>query len=875
MLYRFIDNQGSFRVKNPQNYNLYFPLTDKDGQLLSSISPNLAGDIKSDNARFLTPPASSVDLKTNLLCRRDFFIKLKSQHKTLRLSYPHNDTLEAGFLYHKLIKKSGFLQVEILNFIPFNLPAEVMWVRIKNRGKKITTITPTSFIPLYGRGEKNLRDHRHVSSLLNRVRLSKYGLDLRPTLIFDERGHRKNKTVYFFRGFEGKLKPPIGQFPTLDYFCGKGDLSRPEAITGNVMPAARNKPEFNGKEALGALRFKDKTLKQNEAVDYFLVMGIDTTAGKTIPKIFGRLNSPFKIKQSLKQTKAYWQKTLSRIDFDFKDHNFNNWLRWVKLQPVLRKLFGCSFLPHFDYGKGGRGWRDLWQDALALLFTEPAAAKKLILTSFAGVRVDGTNATIITKNGEFISDRNKIPRVWMDHGVWPYLTLRLYLNKTGDLNILNKNTGYFQDHLFKRAQETSSAFNFKDLRLRSQNGRVCTGSTLEHLLVQHLTSFFNVGKHNIIRLENADWNDGLDSAYAKGESVTFSFIYAHNLKDLSCFLKQLAKKQKTVLLAAELLLLLDTIGSPLNYADFRQKQKRLKHYLDKTADLSGKKLPVRIEALIRDLEKKSQHLSEWLQKKEWLKEGFFNGYYDCRGKRVEGEVNGKIRILLPSQVFALLSGVAQADQVKKIWDAINKRLWDKQCGGFRLNTDFRPLYLDLGRAFAFSYGDKENGAFFNHMTVLLAKALYACGLTKEAGSVLASVYQMAVSRRAEIYPVIPEYFDNQGKGLYLYLTGSASWYIYTLIEEVLGLKFVRGDLIIEPKLTAANFFKQAIEARCPVGNKDLIVSFIKQTEKSGVYKIKTAFLNNRRLPASNCQCRIKRELLRQATKPIRVKICLA
>ncbi|MEM7816438.1 MAG: cellobiose phosphorylase, partial [Candidatus Aenigmatarchaeota archaeon] len=100
MIYKFIDNKGTFIVKDPHKYNLYFPLTNKEGTLLSSISPNLGGDIKKDNDHFLTPPASILDLKNNLLCRRDFFIKVDK--KILRLSYPYKSILEIGFLYHKI-----------------------------------------------------------------------------------------------------------------------------------------------------------------------------------------------------------------------------------------------------------------------------------------------------------------------------------------------------------------------------------------------------------------------------------------------------------------------------------------------------------------------------------------------------------------------------------------------------------------------------------------------------------------------------------------------------------------------------------------------------------------------------------------------------
>ncbi|MFA5116543.1 MAG: cellobiose phosphorylase, partial [Candidatus Omnitrophota bacterium] len=185
-IYKFIGDNGIFIVEDPQKYNLYLPLTNKTGSLLSSISPNLAGDIKKDNEHFLTPPASIEDIRSNLLCRREFF--LKTREEILRLSYSYNDILEGGILFQKIIKRVDVLHIEILNFIPYDLDAEVMQVRVVNKGDAPAPITPTSFIPLYGRGESNLRDHRHVTSLLNRVELDKYGIYLKPTMAFSEKG---------------------------------------------------------------------------------------------------------------------------------------------------------------------------------------------------------------------------------------------------------------------------------------------------------------------------------------------------------------------------------------------------------------------------------------------------------------------------------------------------------------------------------------------------------------------------------------------------------------------------------------------------------------------------------------------------------------
>jgi cellobiose phosphorylase len=827
-IYRFLGDNGTFIVEDPQKYNLYLPLTNKTGSLLSSISPNLAGDIKKDNNHFLTPPASIEDIRSNLLCRREFFIK--TEKEVLRLSYSYNDIMEGGILFQKIIKRVDVLHIEILNFIPYDLDVEVMQVRVVNKGDTDFNITPTSFIPLYGRGESNLRDHRHVTSLLNRVELDKYGIYLKPTMAFDEKGHRPNQDIYFVLGYENNGRAPKGQFPTLDYFYGNGYVLNADAIEKNIEPVTKKLAEFDGKEACAAFRFAERLLKSGEEVTYGLVMGIADDKRK-IRQIFKKLNSPRKVRGNLEATKKYWQQRLSSLEFDFKDKDYNNWLLWVKLQPTLRQLFGCSFLPHFDYGKGGRGWRDLWQDALALLLTDPDKAKALILNSFKGVRIDGSNATIITKEGDFLADRNRINRVWMDHGVWPYLTTRLYVHRTGDVSLLLEEISYFRDSQLKRSRQLDEEFSGKDYLLRTRSNKVYKGTILEHLLIQNLVQFFNVGEHNIIRLENADWNDGLDMAAQKGESAAFSFMYAGNLDDICVILERLKKKTSVVKILKELAILMDRKNKPVNYNDYKAKQKSLEEYFEKTRRISGEKASVKIDDLIADLKSKSEHLFEHLRKREWLAQGFFSGYYDNQARRVEGKVNGKLRMMLQSQVFAIMSGGATPEQITKIWGSAKKYLQDKKLGGFRLNTDFGSLYLDFGRAFGFSYGDKENGAFFSHMSAMFANALYKRGFIKEGHEVIDSIYKMAIDPRAKIPPGIPEYFNSGGWGLYLYLTGSASWYIYTLLEEVLGVKFNFGKIILEPKLLPENFFDSEIVVKFKAHGKKAKVTFTRDGNK--------------------------------------------
>ena len=131
------------------------------------------------------------------------------------------------------------------------------------------------------------------------------------------------------------------------------------------------------------------------------------------------------------------------------------------------------------------------------------------------------------------------------------------------------------------------------------------------------------------------------------------------------------------------------------------------------------------------------------------------------------------------------------------------------------------------------------------MVVMLANALYSRGFISEGFEAFDSIYRMAVSDKGKIYPLIPEYFNNEEKGLYLYLTGSASWYIYTLLEEVLGIKFDFGNICLEPKLTQDNFLSKEIKVKFSLREKMVEVVFTREVSKK-VYRIKDVYLGDKK-----------------------------
>ena len=249
---------------------------------------------------------------------------------------------------------------------------------------------------------------------------------------------------------------------------------------------------------------------------------------------------------------------------------------------------------------------------------------------------------------------------------------------------------------------------------------------------------------------------------------------------------------------------------------------------------------------------------EHIRNNEWVTDangnGWFNGYYDNSGRQVEGEHENGVRMMLTGEVFSVMAGTATKEQTAEIIKSADCYLYDEACGGYRLNTDFGEVKTDLGRMFGFAYGEKENGAVFSHMAVMYANALYKRCFSKEGYKALHALYAQAMNfEKSRIYPGIPEYFGEGGRGLYHYLTGAASWYMLTVITEMFGVKGYFGNLMLAPKLVPEQFDK-AGKAKLTLffaGKKLQITYQKKEPLKADYSKISGIKLDGTVLPLSS------------------------
>ena len=290
------------------------------------------------------------------------------------------------------------------------------------------------------------------------------------------------------------------------------------------------------------------------------------------------------------------------------------------------------------------------------------------------------------------------------------------------------------------------------------------------------------------------------------------------------------------------------------YDDPASKRKLLIEYEESVAkNITGSMMIMDAEKLAAHLDQMSEWIKKHIRENEMVTDGegsrWFNGYYDNDAQRVEGIVNGSARMMLTSQVFTVMFGTADDDAVKDVIRACDKYLYAPALGGYRLNTDFHEVKMNMGRAFGFAFGEKENGAVFCHMAVMYAFALYSRGYAKEGFKVFNNLFSQSMSEDGRMYPGIPEYFNGQGRGMYPYLTGAASWAVLLVLTKMFGVSSANGKIKLEPALLASQFDSEGrASVRAYQKGKPFTLTYVNPGKlDAGSYSIVSITAGNKKL----------------------------
>lgn len=137
---------------------------------------------------------------------------------------------------------------------------------------------------------------------------------------------------------------------------------------------------------------------------------------------------------------------------------------------------------------------------------------------------------------------------------------------------------------------------------------------------------------------------------------------------------------------------------------------------------------------------------------------------------------------------------------------------------------------------------------------------------QEGYQVLDSIYRLSSNFAvSKMYPGVPEYINERGRGMYTYLTGSASWLLLTQLTEVYGVKGYYGDLLLEPKLIRTQFDAEgaaSVETLFAGRMLEVVYRNPRQIDY-GQYRIGAVKINGQQadLKMNGMGCLISRELL--------------
>ena len=327
-------------------------------------------------------------------------------------------------------------------------------------------------------------------------RLPRNGVIVRPTLSFDERGHQPNTVTYGCARRRGDGTPPDRFFPLVEDFIGEGGtLDWPQAW---LRPLKPNRASCqNGRHRTATSRsvrcaLPNVTLRPGQRQSYILILAVLQT-DRMPTNCSQRMVDAMDSREWLNRQAPTGRKKLATLSVRHRRSQTSiSWLKWVNVQPILRRLIGNSFLPYHDYGRGGRGWRDLWQDALALLLTEASRCPRDAVREFRGRAHGRQQCDHHRRKAGRIQGRPQQHPARVDGPRRVAAADRPALpGPTGDLDFL------LQSKITSRTTSPTGARHSIRRGSPEQGTQLKTGiadavyrgSILEHLLVQHLTAF--------------------------------------------------------------------------------------------------------------------------------------------------------------------------------------------------------------------------------------------------------------------------------------------------------------------------------------------------------------------------------------------------
>lgn len=603
--------------------------------------------------------------------------------------------------YSRICSKKNGIEGSWRIFVPKKGRHEVWTLRLKNTARNRKQISLFSAVSFHLEGFAYPRYYEMY-------RCMKAGFDPELNGIYCDSSH-PFAPHDLYHGFLASSEPVYAWDGDLTKFCGTTcTLTLPDASACALFQhpdvVVQGKDCTNSEAALfilgGVLQHKI-TLQPDEEKEIRIVFGISASC-EDAQRIMERYADGEATEREFQEAEAYNYERISSLSIKTPDRKLNHIMNnWVKKQVDF-----CIV--------GKKGVRDNLQIAVGLLNCRQEKAQEEIIECLRHQFQDGHGVlTWYPYDDTRYSDQP----FWI---IWAVCEL---IKETGDVSIL-KQSAEWQD-----------------------GGEA---SVLEHVKAAVERLIQDKGRHGLVKIHFADWNDALNiTDDPEAESVMLSHQFCMALRELARLMEHVGDRK---------------------YARF----------------------------LMQEYEKLKGDINRYAWDGKWyarvLGEKGNIGTAGSRGSK----------IYLNAQTWAVLAGVAKGEQLSRILEAVDGM---EQDFGFPLNLPPYPEYdPHVGRMSGMLPGLFENGGVYCHATGFKIIMDCCAGRGTKAVETLKKIMPDSEKNPSSRSGAEPYVFTNcystnpgyYGKSYQSWTTGTSAWCLMGLYEGIMGVKRDYEGLRIRP-----------------------------------------------------------------------------
>jgi len=483
---------------------------------------------------------------------------------------------------------------------------------------------------------------------------------------------------------------------------------------------------------------------ENPVAEKFDPPGSQIINKKTVKPVIAKYLDAKNADAAFDELRQYWQSLLGIFQVNSPDAHTNRMVNIWNAYQCMATFNMSRSASFYESGIGrGLGFRDSNQDLLGFVHMAPARARERIL-DLAATQLPTGGAyhqyQPLTKRGN-----NDIGGGFNDDPHWHIIGVSAYLKETGDWSILHEPVQYDNE----------------------------PGS--EQPLYEHLQRSFNytlsrLGPHGLPLIGRADWNDCLN---------------------LNCFS--------------------DTPGQSFQTTTNKEGKVAESVFIAGLFVHSGRELAAIASrcGLTEEAEKyltESAKMESVILEHGWDGAWFLRAYNDFGGKIGSKECE-EGKIFIESNGYCTLAGIGLDDgKAASALAAVNEQLATKH-GIVVQQPAFTHYYIEMGEISSYPPGYKENAGIFCHVNPWIMIGETRIGHGDLAHDYYSRINPSAREEISDLHRCEPYVYAQMiagkdapdfGEAKNSWLTGTAAWNYYAIVQWILGIRTTLDGLQINP-----------------------------------------------------------------------------